>query len=143
MYYRAAHAKLLVVDEHFLPDQHKSFNPNDGGKPGASDLSKPNISLLTPTSANDTGSPNPLTNMDGFGVGWWSDTFEQYDSGVVGKDGLRPTVYKNVRPPLNDLVLKSLARGIQTKAVVAHIRAGTGNLPFFMKNPRLVLINFY
>lgn len=62
--------------------------------------------------------------MDGFGICWWSDAFEEYNSGVKGD--VRPVIYKNTRPPLNDLVLRSLARGVQTKAVVAHIRAGTG-----------------
>lgn len=64
--------------------------------------------------------------MDGFGIAWWSDAFEEYDSGVKGKGGMRPVVYKNTRPPLNDLVLQSLAKGVSCKAVVAHIRAGTG-----------------
>ncbi len=64
--------------------------------------------------------------MDGFGVGWWSDAYEEYEDGLTGKEGMRPVLYKNVRPPLNDLVLKSFATGIQAKSVVAHIRAGTG-----------------
>lgn len=83
---------------------------------------------MTPSSANDKGSPNPLTNMDGFGVAWWSNSFESFETGKQGRDGLRPVVYKNIRPPLNDLVLNSLARGVETRAVVAHIRAGTGEL---------------
>jgi hypothetical protein len=68
--------------------------------------------------------------MDGFGVAWWSDTYEEFESGSAGKAGLRPVVYKNVRPPLNDLILQNLARGVSSNAVVAHIRAGTGVFVF-------------
>lgn len=77
---------------------------------------------LNVTSTNDTGSPNPLTNMDGFGIGWWSDAYETFENGVQGRQGARPTVYKNVRPPLNDLVLKSLARESRRKLSL-HISA--------------------
>ena len=120
------------VDEHFLPNEHTSFKPASPSLTNqlpSSALSKPDSATaekLAVTSANDSGSPNPLTNMDGFGVGWWSDAFETFENGLQGKEGMRPTVYKNIRPPLNDLVLKSFARGIQTRSVVAHIRAGTG-----------------
>jgi glutamine amidotransferase len=66
--------------------------------------------------------------MDGFGIGWWTGAYAEYEDGVGRdtKEALRPVVYKNIRPPLNDLILRSLARGTETRAVVAHIRAGTG-----------------
>ena len=106
----------------FDPAPHRA--PHHPVSTGTPHVSKQH--LLEPTAANDSGSPNPLTNMDGFGIGWWSDSFEEYENGTRGEAGMRPVMYKNTRPPLNDLVLKSLARGVQTKAVVAHIRAGTG-----------------
>ncbi|KAK8846802.1 hypothetical protein IAR55_005890 [Kwoniella newhampshirensis] len=125
---RPTHSLVKQIDEHYLPPSHKSFDPLPHKLPSQSPSS------LSPTSANDTGSPNPLTNMDGFGIGWWSDSYQEFDSGTSGKEGLRPVVYKNTRPPLNDLILRSLASGIATRAVVGHVRAGTGLTPVVETN---------
>ncbi len=104
--------------------------------------------------ASDDGSPNPTTNMDGFGLGYWSSVSEEFrqieqgtaeahvlskagagsgmrkgDDGMgtmeMGDESMRPLVYKSTRPPLNDLNLKSLCAGTKSKGVLAHIRAGT------------------
>ncbi|ORY27813.1 glutamine amidotransferase class-II [Naematelia encephala] len=119
---RPSHSLVKQIDEHFLPSGHLAFSP---------DTSK---SAIAPSSANDTGSPNPQTNMDGFGVGWWSDAYETYENGTTGTAAFRPVVYKNTRPPLNDIVLHNLARGTEAKALVAHIRAGTGLTPVVETN---------
>jgi glutamine amidotransferase len=94
------------------------------------------MALKAPSVANDSGSPNPLTNMDGFGVGWWTTAYSEFENGIDADsvDALKPVVYKNTRPPLNDLVLASLARGVSTRAVVAHVRAGTGLTPVVETN---------
>lgn len=79
--------------------------------------------------------------MDGFGVGWWTDTNQEFENEQTGTEAstvqkgtsvkdLRAVVYRNIRPPLNDLVLNSLAKGLASKACVAHIRAGTGESSF-------------
>nr|XP_031857441.1 uncharacterized protein CI109_007168 [Kwoniella shandongensis]KAA5524513.1 hypothetical protein CI109_007168 [Kwoniella shandongensis] len=120
---RPSHSLIKQIDEHYLPPSHKPFDPQTSGS-----------TSVSPSSANDSGSPNPLTNMDGFGIGWWSDSYQEFETGTSGRDGLRPVVYKNTRPPLNDLVLKSLASGIATKAVVGHVRAGTGLTPVVETN---------
>ena len=92
--------------------------------------------IVTPSTANDRGSPNPLTNMDGFGVGWWTTGYYAFESGCDenSPDALRPVVYHSTRPPLNDRVLASLARGVSTPAILAHIRAGTGLTPVVETN---------
>ncbi|KAK4686584.1 glutamine amidotransferase, partial [Tremellales sp. Uapishka_1] len=123
---------ILLRPSHSIVKQSAATPPSHSLS--SPERAKSHEKMLKPTSANDTGSPNPLTNMDGFGVGWWSDSYENYQNGKTEKDGFRPVTYKNVRPPLNDLVLKSLARGVETKAAVAHIRAGTGLTPVVQTN---------
>ncbi|KAK1964063.1 glutamine amidotransferase class-II [Colletotrichum sublineola] len=103
---RPRHAIVKQIDEHFLPTGHTSVQPFLGEL------------QVAPLAANDAGSPNALTNMDGFG---WPES-------------LRPVVYKNIRPPLNDLVLKSIVRGTSSNAVLAHIRAAPGLTPVVETN---------
>ncbi|KAL0944884.1 N-terminal nucleophile aminohydrolase (glutamine amidotransferase class-II) [Colletotrichum truncatum] len=114
---------MLVVDDHFLPSGHTPFDPWQA-------------EYATPSSANDTGSPNPLTNMDGFGIGWYTSSQCEFDPRAQssGRESLRPVVYKNTRPPLNDLVFKSIARGTSTQAVLAHVRAAPGLTPVVETN---------
>lgn len=111
------------VDEHFLPPGHTQFDPSQ---------------VVAPSIANNTGSPNPQTNMDGFGVGWYTTTQCEYDPAylpsALGHAAQRPVVYKNVRPPLNDLVFASIARGTSTRAVLAHVRAAPGLTPVVETN---------
>ncbi|KAF9880115.1 glutamine amidotransferase class-II [Colletotrichum karsti] len=120
---RPRHSIVKQVDEHFLPSGHTPFDPWQA-------------EYATPSSANDTGSPNPLTNMDGFGVGWYSTAQCEFDPDEQGegREALRPVVYKNIRPPLNDLVFKSIAKGTSTSAVLAHVRAAPGLTPVVETN---------
>ncbi|GKT59709.1 N-terminal nucleophile aminohydrolase [Colletotrichum tofieldiae] len=74
--------------------------------------------------------------MDGFGVGWFTSSecdFNPYTESTW-PESLRPIVYKNIRPPLNDLVLKSIVRGTSSNAVLAHIRAAPGLTPVVETN---------
>jgi glutamine amidotransferase len=50
------------------------------------------------------------TNGDGFGIGWY---------GPSGKSGL----YRSIRPAWNDLNLRDLAGHIESKMLLAHVRA--------------------
>ncbi|KAK6211184.1 glutamine amidotransferase class-II [Colletotrichum tabaci] len=121
---RPRHAIVKQVDEHFLPAGHAKARPFLGEL------------QVAPLSANDAGSPNPLTNMDGFGVGWFTSSecdFNPYTD-FKWPESLRPVTYKNIRPPLNDLVLKSIVRGTSSNAVLAHIRAAPGLTPVVETN---------
>lgn len=54
-----------------------------------------------------------LTNGDGFGLGWYSDRLE-------------PGVFRSTEPAWNDRNLASLARTLQSRLFIAHVRATTG-----------------
>ncbi|KAK4698925.1 hypothetical protein P7C70_g7346, partial [Phenoliferia sp. Uapishka_3] len=101
---RPKHSIVKMIDSHFLPDVHVQFQ------------------------ASDSGSPNPLSNLDGFGVAWYTTTSTEFDVDLQGNYSL-PTLYKSIRPPLNDRNLQSLCENTASKAVVAHVRAGTGLTP--------------
>jgi len=95
-----------IVDEHYLPG----------------------LQLDSPAIASDHGSPNHFTNIDGFGVGWYSSTASTFAIHSTPEYHLDhpetlPTVYKCVSPPLHDLNLKSLANAIESQVVFGHIRA--------------------
>ncbi|KAF4837460.1 putative glutamine amidotransferase DUG3 [Colletotrichum siamense] len=118
---RPRHAVVKQVDEHFLPSGHTSFDPQKS---------------MAVSAASDTGSPNAFSNMDGFGVGWFSAVEREFATGEHGrgKELLRPIVYTNIRPPMNDLVLQSIARGTSTTAIIAHVRAAPGLTPVVQTN---------
>ncbi|RXK37610.1 hypothetical protein M231_05152 [Tremella mesenterica] len=120
---RPAHSITKQIDSHYLPAGHTLTNSPYLPHPAGHIIANRTSRNTHPAKASDKGSPNALTNMDGFGVGWWSEAFECYTTGISGDEALRPATYKNIRPPLNDLVLASMARAIETKAVVAHVRA--------------------
>ncbi|KZP15546.1 hypothetical protein FIBSPDRAFT_935119 [Athelia psychrophila] len=136
---RPSHSIVKQIDSHFLPAEHAFFDPS---KHQPSAISPPSLILSSktkarlchPASANDTGSPNPLTNMDCFGLGWWTGAYEEFDSDAQGNQASRGITGRARRPPLNDLVLKSLARGVKTRSAVAHVRAGTGLTPVVETN---------
>lgn len=75
--------------------------------------------------ATDTGSPNALSNLDGYGVAIFSDTAWSFDPASRGSSETRfsPTIYRSVRPPLNDLHFKSVAATTASRCVLAHVRA--------------------
>ncbi|EFQ33821.1 glutamine amidotransferase class-II [Colletotrichum graminicola] len=121
---RPRHAIVKQIDAHFLPAGHTRVQPSLGEL------------QVAPLAANNAGSPNALTNMDGFGVGWFTSSecdFKQYRDSKW-PESLRPVVYKSIRPPLNDLVLKSIVRGTSSNAVLAHIRAAPGLTPVVETN---------
>ncbi|GAA5883147.1 hypothetical protein JCM16303_006113 [Sporobolomyces ruberrimus] len=106
---RPAHALIKQVDEHYLPGLQLDS---------------------APTAANDHGSPNMLTNIDGFGVGWYSEIPSYYKvlstpSRRIHHPDVLPVVYKCVSPPLHDLNLHSMAHSIESRVVFGHIRAST------------------
>ncbi|ORY76499.1 nucleophile aminohydrolase, partial [Leucosporidium creatinivorum] len=65
-------------------------------------------------------------NVDGFGVGWYSDVPAKYSIGKDeegGASGLLPTVYRCDKPPKHDLNLVSLCLTLESKCIMAHLRA--------------------
>jgi len=121
---RPRHAIVKQIDVHFLPAGHTPVQPSLGEL------------QVVPLAASDAGSPNALTNMDGFGVGWFTSSECDFKQHTDSKwpESLRPVVYKSTRPPLNDLVLKSIVRGTSSNAVLAHIRAAPGLTPVVETN---------
>jgi predicted glutamine amidotransferase len=55
-----------------------------------------------------------LSNLDGFGMGWYRDDFE------------RPGLYRSIAPAWSDPNLKELGQQIRSPLWVAHVRAATG-----------------
>ncbi|GAA5912043.1 class II glutamine amidotransferase [Sporobolomyces salmoneus] len=99
---------MTLVDEHYLPG----------------------LQLEPPSSANDADSPNTFTNIDGFGIGWYSETpstHQVYSTPRqrVAHPDMLPAAYKCISPPLHDYNLQSLANAIESKVVFGHIRAAT------------------
>lgn len=105
-----------AVDDHYLPELEKHY---------ARDR------------ASDSGfSPNSLTNVDGFGIGWFSAVQAHYRhlsaaaSGTAGHAGheaeepqeWEPVTYKSARPPLHDANLVQLCGAIESPVVFGHIR---------------------
>ncbi|GAA6025629.1 hypothetical protein JCM11491_007150 [Sporobolomyces phaffii] len=108
---RPAHSLLNQVDEHYLPG----------------------LALDAPAAANDRGSPNNLTNVDGFGIGFYSTVPSVHEVHSTPErrtthPDLLPAVYKCVAPPIHDLNLHSLAHAIESKVVLGHIRAASASL---------------
>jgi glutamine amidotransferase len=107
------HSIVKQIDAHFLPKLHATFDPHV------------RQNKLSSGVASDNHGPNHFTNVDGFGVGYYTGVAAEFNDDNVN----RPCVYKNTRPPLNDLNLVSLCAHTSTKCVFAHIRAGTGMAP--------------
>lgn len=94
-----------AVDDHYLPELRKHY---------ARDR------------ASDNGlSPNPLTNVDGFGIGWFSSVPAKY-RGNNNSDDLKPeyepVLYKNTMPPRHDPNLVNFCRAVESPVVFGHIR---------------------
>lgn len=107
------HSIVKQIDVHFLPNLHATYDPHLGKK------------KLTQGVASDEHGPNHFTNIDGFGVGYYTGAAAEFNEDNIN----RPCVYRNTRPPLNDLNLVSLCAHTSTKCVFAHIRAGTSMAP--------------
>ncbi|CAF0749210.1 unnamed protein product [Adineta steineri] len=110
---RPKHSIVKQIDVHFLPNLHITYDPHHGRK------------MLTSGVASDKHGPNHLTNIDGFGIGYYTGVAAEFNDDHVNK----PCVYRNTRPPLNDLNMMSLCAHTSTKCVFAHIRAGSSFSP--------------
>lgn len=78
--------------------------------------------------ASDSGGPNAFTNVDGFGLGWYSSVPGRYRIHDTPDEHhphprLEPAVYRNVLPPIHDLNLQSLCHAIESPIVFGHVRA--------------------
>jgi glutamine amidotransferase len=96
---------LPAVDEHYLPELKKHY-----ARDRASD---------------DGLSPNPLTNVDGFGIGWFSSVPAKYRAAAATSEGgsdWEPVLYKNTMPPRHDPNLVNCCRAIESPVVFGHIR---------------------
>ncbi|GAA5898557.1 hypothetical protein JCM5296_006494 [Sporobolomyces johnsonii] len=103
---RPQHSLVKQIDEHYLPG----------------------IELPAPAPANDNGSPNAFTNVDGFGIGWFSEVPSLYRTlstpeHPVKHPRLLPTAYRCVRPPLHEENLQSMALAVESPVVFGHLRA--------------------
>jgi glutamine amidotransferase len=107
------HSIVKQIDAHFLPNLHATYDPHGGRNKLSSGV------------ASDDHGPNHFTNVDGFGVGYYTGVAAEFNEDNIN----RPCIYRNTRPPLNDLNLISLCANTSTKCVFAHIRAGTGLSP--------------
>jgi glutamine amidotransferase len=107
------HSIVKQIDAHFLPNLHVTFDPHLGRKKLISGV------------ASDEHGPDHFTNIDGFGVGYYTGVAAEFNDAHADK----PCVYKNTRPPLNDLNLVSLCAHTSTQCVFAHIRAASSLMP--------------
>ncbi|CAF3495166.1 unnamed protein product [Rotaria socialis] len=103
------HSIVKQIDAHFLPNLHATYDPHLHQR------------TLSSGVASDEHGPNHFTNVDGFGLGYYTGVAAEFNGDNVN----RPCVYKNVRPPLNDFNLISLCAHTSSKCVFAHIRAAT------------------
>ena len=104
------HSIVKQISTHFLPNLHVTYDARLRRK------------VFNAGIASDDQGSNHLTNVDGFGVGYYTGVAAEFNHDAVN----RPCVYRNIRPPLNDLNLRSLCAHTATTCVFAHIRAGTG-----------------
>ncbi|GAA5992113.1 hypothetical protein JCM10908_001773 [Rhodotorula pacifica] len=108
---RPKHSIIKQIDDHYLPQLQKHYardRASDGGF-----------------------SPNALTNVDGFGIGWYSSVGAQYRSLSAAEEThpaapeWEPVVYRNTMPPLHDPNLTNLCGAIESPVVFGHVRAGS------------------
>ena len=112
-----SHSIIRQIDSHFLPRLHSTYSPHRQG--------------WFNQASDDPGNPNLLTNVDGFGVGYYTEAKSDFEVTVTAA---HPVTYKSVRPPLNDLNLRVLAANTSTMCVFTHIRAATGLTPVVETN---------
>ncbi|GAA6044172.1 hypothetical protein JCM8097_007218 [Rhodosporidiobolus ruineniae] len=111
---RPEHSLLKQIDLHFLPGiQH-------------------------PAADSGLGSMNALTNVDGWGLAWYSDVQAKYrtEDRIDPRTGqvrrvelpkLMPTVLKSVLLPVHDLNLRSVAKTVESSVVFGHMCATVGS----------------
>ncbi|GAA5971905.1 hypothetical protein JCM8115_000564 [Rhodotorula mucilaginosa] len=105
---RPKHSLIKQIDEHYYPELKKHY-----ARDRASD---------------DGLSPNPLTNVDGFGIGWFSSVPAKYRAAAATSEGgsdWEPVLYKNTMPPRHDPNLVNCCRAIESPVVFGHIRDGS------------------
>lgn len=107
------HSIIKQIDAHFLPNLHVTYDAHL------------HQSKLISGVASDRQGPNHFTNVDGFGVGYYTGVAAEFNDDHVD----RPCVYKNTRPPINDRNLISLCAHTSSKCIFAHIRAATDRSP--------------
>ena len=74
-------------------------------------LYEPKNSIVRQSKESHLGAE--ATNGDGFGVGWYIDGFEE------------PVRYRSTQPAWNDENLKEIARDLESRCFITHVRAGT------------------
>ncbi|GAA5995676.1 class II glutamine amidotransferase [Rhodotorula paludigena] len=105
---RSEHSLVSQTHHHYLPDVPPPYNVADN---------------LT--------NPNHKTNVDGFGVGWYTSVPARY--GALLHDSiahahtqlLSPTVYRSVQDPEGNENLAEICQSIPSAVVFGHIRAAT------------------
>ncbi|GAA5869262.1 hypothetical protein JCM3774_004187 [Rhodotorula dairenensis] len=109
---RPKHSIIKQIDDHYLPQLRKHY-ARDRASDGES-------------------SPNALTNVDGFGIGWYSSVGPTYRATAAGSPPetlgyhpAEPVVYKNTMPPHHDPNLTNLCRATESPVVFGHVRAGS------------------
>ena len=107
------HAIVKQIAAHFLPNLHLTYDPHLRRKVYSAGI------------ASDDHGSNHFTNLDGFGVGYYTGVAAEFNHDSVN----RPCTYRNVRPPMNDMNLMALCANTATNCVFAHVRAGTGMTP--------------
>lgn len=98
------------VHEHYLP-QLIAHNPED-----------------LKDADHLTTARNSIYNIDGMGVVWYTSSNSDFELGNTGqsddgtrKDGLRPTMYKTVQPPGNDMNFRSICTNTETRVSIADL----------------------
>lgn len=97
--------------------------------PGSIASSKRPIQAVRTRSATSMGlasvgfsSAFGLPSLTGGGTAWYTTTSNEFN--VDSEDDCAlPSLYKSIRPPLNDRNLQSLCENTSSKAVVGHVRA--------------------
>ncbi|KAJ3017439.1 hypothetical protein HKX48_003541 [Thoreauomyces humboldtii] len=129
---RPQHSIVKQIDSHFLPQLKQTYSPHRGTNTKDGQGAPTDPPQFSAGAASDEGdNPNPLTNIDGFGVGWYSDAARNFND---AQGRAMPTVYRNTQPALNDMNFKSLCENTQSQCVFCHIRAGTGLTPTVLTN---------
>ncbi|BFZ62406.1 hypothetical protein YB2330_003500 [Saitoella coloradoensis] len=129
-----SHSIVRQIDSHFFPQFHKTYAPHVQNNSNTSDVHVQSGATDQILQASDApGQANLFTNVDGFGVAYYTSTQSQFNSGGES-DSARPCTYKNIRPALNDLNFRSLCAHTETQALFAHIRAAPGLTPVVETN---------
>ncbi|GAA6058394.1 hypothetical protein JCM3770_002470 [Rhodotorula araucariae] len=105
---RPEHSIVKQITTHYLPDVNPPYNV-----------------------ARDS-TPNQATNIDGFGVGWYSPNPASYrihdtPTETFPHPPLQPAVYRNTNPPIHDDNLQNLCTAIASPIVFGHVRASAGS----------------